>query len=74
VEKVNNSLLELVNKSLIMFAMSSFTVPAGRRASQLVPSLAARPVAITEAMPSDDLKLFWMTLSGGLVFFLTFLA
>lgn len=72
---VNDSLLELVNKSLIMFGMDSFSLHAGRRARQLVPAL-ARPGAVAAPVPAmaDDLKLFWMTLSGGLVFFGTFLS
>jgi len=70
---VNHFLLELVNNSLIIFGMSSFSLPAGRRATQLVPTLRGRAVALPESSPADDLKLFWMTFSGGLVFFLTFL-
>ena len=70
---VNHFLLELVNKSLIMFGMSSFSLPAGRRATQIVPALRGQSVALAQPAPADDLKLFWMTFSGGLVFFLTFL-
>lgn len=70
---VNHSLLELVNKSLIMFAMNSLPLSAGRRASKLVPALASRTIAAAPPAPADDFKLFWMTFSGGLVFFLTFL-
>lgn len=68
--------MELVNKSLIICGMKSFQPHAGRRARQLVPALGSRPVAIAAAQPTstDDLKLFWMTLLGGLVFFGTFLA
>ncbi|HEX8214177.1 MAG TPA: hypothetical protein VF582_01750 [Allosphingosinicella sp.] len=71
---VNHFLLELVNKSLIMFGMTSFSLPAGRRAAQLVPALRGQSVALARPEPTDDLKLFWMTFSGGLVFFLTFLS
>jgi len=70
---VNHFLLELVNNSLIIFGMSSFSLPAGRRATQLVPALRGQAVAVAQAAPADDLKLFWMTFSGGLVFFLTLL-
>jgi hypothetical protein len=71
---VNQFLLELVNKSLIISGMSSFSLPAGRRAAEIVPALRGRAVAIAQPAPADDLKLFWMTLSGGIVFFLTFLS
>ncbi len=70
---VNHSLLELVNKSLIMFAMNSLPLSAGRRARQLVPALARQPIAVAQPAPVDDFRMFWMTFSGGLVFFLTFL-
>ena len=70
---VNHSLLELVKNSLIMFAMNSLPLSAGRRARQLVPALAGQSIALPQPAPADDLKLFWMTFSGGLVFFLTFL-
>ena len=70
---VNHSLWELVNKPLIMFGMDSLTLSAGRRARKLVPALARQPIAVAQPAPADDLKLFWMTFSGGLVFFLTFL-
>jgi hypothetical protein len=56
-----------------MFAMNSLPLAAGRRASQIVPALARQTIAVAQAAPGDDFKLFWMTLSGGLVFFLTFL-
>jgi hypothetical protein len=61
-----------------MQASSSHVGPlfAGRRARQLVPALATQAVAmgLAQATPSfpDDLKLFSMTLAGGLVFFGTF--
>lgn len=73
---VNDFLLELVNKSLIISGMNSLSIPAGRRAQQLVPSLAGRTIAAAKPQTAltDDLKLFWMTFSGGLVFFLTFLS
>jgi hypothetical protein len=70
---VNQFLLELVNKSLIIFGMTSFSLPAGRRAAQIVPALRGQAVALPKPA-TDDLKLFWMTFSGGLVFFLTFLS
>lgn len=54
--------------------MTSLSVHAGRRAVQIVPSLAGRSVATAVPAAGDDLKTFWMTFSGGLVFFLTFLA
>ncbi|HWH22388.1 MAG TPA: hypothetical protein VNT25_03725 [Allosphingosinicella sp.] len=57
--------------------MKSAYSRAGRRATQLVPGLAHRPIAVAAAAPqpalSDDLKLFLMTLLGGIVFFGTFL-
>jgi hypothetical protein len=70
---VNHLLLELVNKSLIIFGMSSFSLPAGRRAAQIVPALRGQAVAVAQPAPAGDFKMFWMTFSGGLVFFLTFL-
>lgn len=56
--------------------MNSFSPHAGRRARQLVPSLAGQSVAVAKPAPAlaDDMKLFWMTFSGGLVFFVTFLS
>lgn len=56
--------------------MNSYSPLPGRRARQLVPSLAGESIAIDRPMPApaDDLKLFWMTFSGGLVFFVTFLS
>jgi hypothetical protein len=71
---VNQFLLELVNKSLIISGMSSFSLPAGRRAAQLIPALRGQRLAATQPASVDDLKLFWMTFSGGIVFFLTFLS
>ena len=70
---VNESLLELVNKSLIITVMDSLSLTPGRRARQIVPSL-PRAVAAARTAPAtgDDLKLFWMTFAGGLVFFGTF--
>jgi hypothetical protein len=57
-----------------MFGMKSFSLPAGRRAAQIVPAMRGRAVALPQPGTADDLKLFWMTLSGGIVFFLTFLS
>ncbi len=54
--------------------MNSSPLSAGRRATKLVPALARQTIAVAEPASADDLKLFWMTFSGGLVFFLTFLA
>ncbi|HEY0626208.1 MAG TPA: hypothetical protein VGD10_05685 [Allosphingosinicella sp.] len=74
---VNDFLLELVNKSLIIAGMKSLSLHAGRRARQIAPSLAAQAVAVAAAQPSlvsDDVRLFLTTLSGGLVFFGTYLA
>jgi hypothetical protein len=71
---VNHFLLELVNKSLIVSGMTSFPIPAGRRAAKIVPALRGEAVALAQPAPADDLKLFWMTFSGGVVFFLTFLS
>ena len=53
--------------------MNGFTLPAGRRARQLVPALRNQAIALARPTPADDFKTFWMTFSGGLVFFLTFL-
>ena len=57
--------------------MSSSTLDAGRRARTLVPTL-ARPGAIAEvrqaAAPGDDLRMFWTTFSGALVFLFTYLS
>jgi len=71
---VNHSLSELVNKLLIMFGMNSFQLHPGRRAVQIVPALRGQAVALEQPSSAGDLKLFWMTFSGGLVFFLTFLS
>ena len=72
--KVNESLLELVNKSLIMFPMTSASLPAGRRAAEIVPALRGQTIALAHPSAGDDSKLFWMTFSGGLVVALTFLS
>ncbi|HEV2078858.1 MAG TPA: hypothetical protein VGR19_03030 [Allosphingosinicella sp.] len=56
-----------------MFAMNSLPLSAGRRARKLVPALARQSIAVAQPAPADDFKLFLMTFSGGLVFFLTFL-
>ncbi|HWH18335.1 MAG TPA: hypothetical protein VNT77_08395 [Allosphingosinicella sp.] len=56
--------------------MKSITSPAGRRARQLVPGITAQAITVSAvapgSMPVDDIKLFTMTLAGGLVFFGTF--
>lgn len=69
---VNNFFLELVNSSLIISAMNSYSLHAGRRAQQLVPSLGGRAIAAAQPV-TDDIRTFWMTFAGGLVFFATFL-
>lgn len=54
--------------------MKSFLAHPGHRARKIVPALRGRTIAV--ALPqdglSDDLKTFWMTFAGGLVFFGTF--
>ena len=74
---VNESLLELVNNPLILNGMKSLSLNAGRRARQIVPGLAVQAATVAAAQPaimSEDFRLFWTTLVGGLVFFGTYLA
>lgn len=69
----SESLLELVNKSLIITGMQNRPFAPGRRARQIVPG-----IAVEAALPapqlglSDDARLFLLSLAGGLVFFGTF--
>lgn len=72
---VNDFFLELVNRSLIVSGMKSLSLHAGRRARQIVPTLAAQgavTLASSGSVLTDDLKLFTTTFAGGLVFFGTF--
>jgi hypothetical protein len=72
-----NSLLELVNKSLIISGMTSFHAYAGRRARQIVPALGAQTIAVSLAQPdplwAEDFRLFSTAFAAGLVFFGAFI-
>lgn len=54
--------------------MKSFLAHPGHRARKIVPALRGRTIAV--ALPQDglseDMRTFWMTFAGGLVFFGTF--